>query len=60
MGATAQNNFMNDKHQVRSALRDLKDNYKFIEREIEETTKKQREMQHNRYQVVMERIESLK
>lgn len=41
-------------------MRDLKDNYKFIEREIEETTKKKREMQHNRYQIVMERIESLK
>ena len=48
------------KYQVRNSLRDLKDNYKFIEREIEETTKKQREQQHDRYQVVMERIQSLK
>ena len=45
---------------VHNALRDLKDNYVIIEREIEETTKKQREFQHNRYQNVMERLESLK
>jgi len=29
-----------DKEQVKTALKDLKDNYKHIEREIEETTKK--------------------
>ena len=38
MGATSV--IMNDKQQVKATLRDLKDNYKFIEREIEETTKK--------------------
>lgn len=49
------------KYQVKNAVSELKDNfYKHIERDIEETTKKQREYQHNRYQVVMERIESLK
>lgn len=32
-----------DKEIVKSALKDLKDNYVLIEREIEETTKKQRE-----------------
>jgi hypothetical protein len=32
-----------DKEMVKSALKDLKDNYTLIEREIEETTKKQRE-----------------
>ena len=49
-----------DKEIVKSALKDLKDNYVMIEREIEETTKKQREFQHNRYRDVMERLESLK
>lgn len=49
-----------DKEIVKSALKDLKDNYVMIEREIEETTKKQREQQHNRYHNVMERLESLK
>jgi non-homologous end joining protein Ku len=41
-------------------LKDLKENYKHIEREIEETTKKQRDQQHSRYQKVMDLIESLK
>ena len=45
---------------VKSALKDLKDNYVMIEREIEETTKKQRKEQHDRYHNVMERLESLK
>lgn len=49
-----------DKEIVKSALKDLKDNYVMIEREIEETTKKQRHEQHTRYQNVMERLESLK
>lgn len=49
-----------DKEIVKSALKDLKDNYVMIEREIEETTKKQRQEQHNRYHNVMERLESLK
>ena len=49
-----------DKQIVRNALNDLKDNYQQIEHDIEETTKKQREMQHSRYQEVIDRIESLK
>ena len=38
-----------DKEQVKTALKDLKDNYKHIEREIEETTKKKRDEKHTRY-----------
>ena len=32
-----------NKEQMKSALKDLKDNYKYIELEIEQTTKKQRD-----------------
>ena len=49
-----------DKEQVKTALKDLKDNYKMIEQEIEETTKKKRDEKHSRYQSVMDEIESLK
>lgn len=45
---------------VKTQLKDLNDNYKNHEREIEAKTIKQRQMQHNRYQKVMETIESLK
>jgi hypothetical protein len=44
MSAMGGQNHMQDKYQVKSAVTELKDNfYKHIEREIEETTKKQRE-----------------
>ena len=38
----------------------MKDNYKYIELDIEKTTKKQRTEQYERYQSQMEKIESLK
>ena len=38
-----------DKEQVKTALKDLKDNYKIIEQEIVETTKKKRDEKHSRY-----------
>ena len=49
-----------DKHIVKSALKDLKDNYMNIEHEIEATTKQERHQKHTKYQKVMEKIESLK
>lgn len=49
-----------NKEQMKSALKDLKDNYKYIELEIEQTTKKQRDHQQQRYLKQMEKIESLK
>jgi len=45
---------------VKVALKDLKANYKNIERDIEATNKIKRIEKHNRYHGVMEEIESLK
>ena len=38
-----------DKQVVQSALKDLKNNYKQIEMDIERTTKKQKQQHHDRY-----------
>lgn len=48
------------KEQVKSALKDLKDNYKHIENQIDQANKRTRKEQQTRYQKVMELIESLK
>ena len=45
---------------MKNVLRDLKDNYVNIEREIEITTKQERREKHDKYKTVMEKIESLK
>lgn len=45
---------------VKTTLKDLKENYKLIEKQIEETTTAQRDEKVTRYQEAIQKIESLK